>query len=62
MTSGLRLGTAGQTTCGMGAAEMAVIAELIGRTLKQRTDADAVAKVRAEVKELCAKFPPYPVD
>ena len=60
MTSGLRLGTAALTTTGMGAAEMARIGALIGRTLRERADDGAVATIRAEVRELCAGFPPYP--
>jgi glycine hydroxymethyltransferase len=60
ITSGLRLGTAALTTTGMGRAEMARIGGLIGRTLRQRADDTAVAAIRAEVRELCAGFPPYP--
>ncbi len=60
VTSGLRLGSAAQTTTGMGEEEMARIGGLIGRTLRQRGDETAIAAVRAEVRELCAKFPPYP--
>ena len=60
MTSGLRLGTAAVTTTGMGPAEMTRIGALIGRTLRQRDDDAALAVVRAEVRELCAGFPPYP--
>ncbi|MGD0883093.1 MAG: serine hydroxymethyltransferase [Acidimicrobiales bacterium] len=60
VTSGLRLGTAAQTTAGMGEAEMARIGALIGRTLRGRDDEGAVASIRAEVRELCASFPPYP--
>jgi glycine hydroxymethyltransferase len=59
VTSGLRLGTAAETTAGMGPAEMAVVASLLARTLRSRTDERAVAAVRAEVAELCAAFPPY---
>ena len=59
VTSGLRLGTAAETTAGMGAAEMARISALIGRTLRGRDDEQVVADVRAEVAELCAAFPPY---
>jgi glycine hydroxymethyltransferase len=59
-TSGLRLGTAAETTAGMDERQMAVVARLIGRALRRRGDEDAIAAVRAEVHELCAGFPPYP--
>ena len=60
VTSGLRLGTAAETTAGMGEAEMATIAELMGRALRQRDDEAAIAAVRADVAELCGRFDPYP--
>jgi glycine hydroxymethyltransferase len=60
ITSGLRLGSAAQTTAGMGPDEMRIIGALIGRTLRLRDDEDTVRQVRAEVHELCAGFPPYP--
>jgi glycine hydroxymethyltransferase len=60
VTSGLRLGTAAETTAGMGPAEMSRIAELILRALRGRHEGAEVAAVRAEVRELCAAFPPYP--
>jgi len=60
VTSGLRLGSAAQTTAGMGEAEMRRIGALIGRTLRSRDDEAALASVRTEVRELCAGFPPYP--
>jgi glycine hydroxymethyltransferase len=60
VTSGLRLGSAAETTAGMGPGEMQTIAGLIGRTLRARTDEAEVAAVRAEVAALCAAFPPYP--
>ncbi len=60
VTSGLRLGSAAQTTTGMGEAEMTRIGGLIGRTLRGRSDDAVLASVRAEVRELCAGFPPYP--
>jgi glycine hydroxymethyltransferase len=60
VTSGLRLGSAAETTAGMGPGEMQTIARLIGRTLRARTDEAEVAAVRSEVAELCADFPPYP--
>jgi glycine hydroxymethyltransferase len=60
LTSGLRLGTAAETTAGMGTDEMRVVAYLIVRTLKARTDQGEIDAVRSEVAELCAAFPPYP--
>jgi glycine hydroxymethyltransferase len=62
VTSGLRVGTAATTTAGMGEAEMGEIAALIGRTLRQRHDEQAVADIRDEVAILCSKFTPYPDD
>ncbi len=60
VTSGLRLGTPAVTTQGMGAGEMATIAALLARALRERADDDALAGVRAEVNALCAPFTPYP--
>jgi glycine hydroxymethyltransferase len=60
VTSGLRLGSAAQTTAGMGPDQFATIGTLIGRTLRHRDDEQALAAIRAEVRELCAAFPPYP--
>ena len=60
VTSGLRLGTAAVTTQGMGPAEMAQIAALIGRTLRHRHDEAMPAAVRDEVRTLCGRFTPYP--
>jgi glycine hydroxymethyltransferase len=60
ITSGLRLGSAAQTSTGMGPDEMTRIASLIGRALRQRDDEDALRDVRREVLDLCSGFPPYP--
>jgi glycine hydroxymethyltransferase len=60
VTSGLRLGSAAQTTAGMGTGEMRLVADLIVRTLKARTDEGEIEAVRSQVAELCAAFPPYP--
>jgi glycine hydroxymethyltransferase len=59
VTSGLRLGSAAETTAGMGRDEMRRIAGLLSRTLRHRHDEQVVAAVRAEVAALCAEFPPY---
>jgi glycine hydroxymethyltransferase len=60
LTSGLRLGTAAETTAGMGETEMRLVADLLVRTLKARDDEGEIAAVRSEVAALCASFPPYP--
>lgn len=60
ITSGLRIGTPAVSTQGMGAAEMAVIADLIHRVLVGREDQAVIDQVRSEVADLCAAFAPYP--
>jgi glycine hydroxymethyltransferase len=58
--SGLRLGTAAETTAGMGEPEMPEIASLIGRALRGRDDDGELDAVRDAVATLCSKFTPYP--
>jgi glycine hydroxymethyltransferase len=60
VSSGLRLGSAAETTAGMGEAEMRAVGALIGRTLRGRADEATLDAVRAEVGVLCDRFPPYP--
>jgi len=60
VTSGLRLGTAAETTAGMGPGEMEQVARLIARVLRGRDDEAVLDAVRAEVRELCRAFDPYP--
>lgn len=60
VTSGLRIGTPAVTTQGMTEPQMAEIARLIAATLRQRSDASAVAGIREEVRALCQPFAPYP--
>ncbi|MFT7647129.1 MAG: glycine hydroxymethyltransferase [Candidatus Poriferisodalaceae bacterium] len=59
VTSGLRIGTASVTTQGMGTEQMTEIASFIARILRSRGDEAAVAQVRAEITQVCARFPPY---
>jgi len=60
VTSGVRIGTPSITTQGMREPEMALIAQYIAATLRNRNDPTTVAEVRAKVAALCAKFPVYP--
>jgi glycine hydroxymethyltransferase len=60
VTSGIRIGTPAVTTRGMGAQEMALIAELIDRVLKAPEDAAVAEAVRKDVRTLTTQFPLYP--
>lgn len=59
VTSGLRIGTPALTTRGMREAEMRQVADWMAHILERPTDADRIASVRAEVREMCALFPLY---
>ena len=59
ITSGLRVGTAAETTAGMKESEFAAVAAFMARALRQRDDDVAIANVRDEVASLCAQFNPY---
>ncbi|MDP9402009.1 MAG: serine hydroxymethyltransferase [Actinomycetota bacterium] len=60
VTSGVRIGTPAVTTAGMKETEMAAVAALIGRALRNRTDDTELVAVRDDVGVLCSKFTPYP--
>jgi glycine hydroxymethyltransferase len=59
VASGLRIGTPAVTTRGLREPDMKTIARLIARVLDARGDADVVAGVRRDVKELCDRYPIY---
>jgi glycine hydroxymethyltransferase len=54
---GIRVGTPAVTTRGMKEEEMLEIADLIAEALSNRSEADALAKVRGKVRELTRRFP-----
>jgi len=61
ITSGIRIGTPAVTTRGMGPDAMRRIAALMGRTIANESEDDAVKDaVRADVRELAKEFPLYP--
>ena len=57
ITSGVRIGTPAVTTRGLGAEEMKLIAQCIGKTA--RDFEGTTAEVKATVAEICKKFPLY---
>jgi glycine hydroxymethyltransferase len=59
ITSGLRVGTAAETTAGLKEGEFATVAGLMARALRGREDEAVIAEVRAEVAGLCSTFNPY---
>ena len=59
ITSGLRVGTAAETTAGMKEGEFATIAALMTRALRKRDDEAELLSVRNDVAALCANFNPY---
>lgn len=57
--SGFRIGTPALTTRGMGAAEMEIVAELMGETVASRGDEAKLKSIRDRVTDLSKKFPLY---
>ena len=57
--SGIRIGTAGVSTRGMGLPEMETIADWLDRVLADHQDHDVIQAVREEVVTLCREFPVY---
>jgi glycine hydroxymethyltransferase len=57
--SGIRIGTPALTTRGMKEAEMITIAKWIAEALEQRSNPQALDKIRGQVLELAEQFPLY---
>jgi len=59
VASGIRVGTPAVTTRGMREPEMEMMGEYIARVLSSPDDDRVLSAVRAEVEQLCQKFPLY---
>jgi glycine hydroxymethyltransferase len=59
VASGVRIGSPAVTTRGLLEADMKTIADLIARVLDSHGDAEVIADVKRDVKELCDRFPIY---
>lgn len=59
VASGIRFGSPAVTTRGLGAAEMKDVAALIARVLESGGEEAVIEAVRAEVRQLCQRFPIY---
>jgi len=59
VTSGVRLGTPAVTTRGMREKDMYMIADLMGRVLRNIKNERAISEVRREVNKLTGRFPLY---
>lgn len=59
VTSGIRIGSPAVTTRGMKEKEMEIIAELIDRAINNYENESELKDIKADVKELCNKFPLY---
>jgi glycine hydroxymethyltransferase len=59
VTSGIRLGSPAMTTRGFTELEAERLAHLIADVLDSPQDQKSIARVRADVTELCRKFPVY---
>lgn len=57
ITSGIRVGVAAITTRGMGLVEMQRIAEMFNKVVDNIDNEGVLADIKAEVKEMCKKFP-----
>ncbi len=57
--SGIRVGTPAVTTRSMGPDEMRMIGSFISKVLTNPGDEDIIARVKAQVTELCDRFPLY---
>ena len=57
VTSGIRVGTPATTTRGFAPAEMREVGRLLVETLQTRDEPAEHARISAEVRDICARFP-----
>ena len=59
VTSGLRLGTPALTTRGLKEEDIREVADIIAETIENREDKNAIEKAKAQVTDICKRFPLY---
>ena len=59
VTSGIRLGTPALTTRGLKENDIRQVADIIARVIENRDDAAVIEQAKAEVQDICKKFPLY---
>ena len=59
VTSGLRLGTPALTTRGLKEEDIREVADIIAETIENREDKNAIEKAKAQVANICKRFPLY---
>ena len=59
VTSGIRLGTPALTTRGLKEDDIRQVANIIARVIENRDDAAVIEQAKAEVQDICKKFPLY---
>ncbi|MFT4626139.1 MAG: glycine hydroxymethyltransferase [Myxococcota bacterium] len=60
VTSGIRVGTPAMTTRGMSVEHAGQVADWIADAIHARDDVEALGRIGAQVRALCAAFLPYP--
>lgn len=58
--SGIRVGTPAMTTRGFKEEDFKLVGQLLGKTIKQKDNPEALKEVRQTVKQLTEKYPLYP--
>ena len=59
VTSGIRIGSPGITSRGMGKVEVTQIVDLMDTAMVNRDSSDVLRKVSRDIAELCRRFPVY---